>query len=586
MTQSPSMLKRFASYYKKYAALFFADLFCALLLAGIELVYPSLTTVMIDSYIPQGMLREILLSGALLLGLYLIMAGLNYFINYWGHLVGVRMEADMRSDFFRHLQQMPFKFFDSSRTGKLMSRMVNDLNLITELAHHGPEDLFISVVMFAGSFIVLVQKQWLMTLIIYLGIIPIMLVFAISQRRKMGQAFRQVQQSTADINAQIENSLSGIRVSKSYTNEAYEVNRFEEGNGRFRKAKDFSYRRMATFMTGMLFMTSMLNLAVLTLGGFFAVRGIITVGELTGFLLYINLVLQPINKLINFTQQFEQGMSGFSRFHEIMNQQPDILDGQLTMTDVKGKIEFKDVSFCYDEAETVLQHINLTVEPGATVALVGPSGGGKTTLCHLIPRFYDITQGEIDIDGHNIKDFTLRSLRGNIGHVQQDVFLFTGTIGENILYGRPDATREEMIEAAKQADIHDFIVSLPDGYDTWVGEKGVRLSGGQKQRISIARVFLKNPPILLLDEATSALDNETEIRIQHSLEALSRGRTTLVIAHRLSTIRNADVILVMTQEGIVEQGSHQQLYAVKDGIYRRLYDAQFRLEQEGSDIFR
>ena len=585
MQKNPSMMRRFISYYKKYTFLFFADLFCALALAAIELVYPSLTTTMIDIYIPHGMLQEILRSGAFLLGLYLIMSACNYFVNYWGHLVGVRMEADMRSDFFNHLQQMPFKFFDRNRTGQLMSRIVNDLNLVTELAHHGPEDLFISVVMFVGSFVVLVQKQWLLTVILYFGIIPIMVIFAVSQRRKMGAAFRQVQQRTADINAQIENSLSGIRVSKSYTNEDYEVSRFEEGNGRFRNAKKLSYFRMATFMTGMGFMTSVLNLSVLMLGGIFAVRGVITIGELTGFLLYVNLVLQPINKLINFTQQFEQGMSGFSRFHEIMNEKPDILDGALALDNVEGRIAFKDVSFSYDEDERVLAHINLEVQPGNTVALVGPSGGGKTTLCHLIPRFYDIDEGAITIDGHNIKDFTLHSLRSQIGHVQQDVFLFTGTIGENILYGKPDASYEAMVAAAKQADIHEFVASLPEGYDTWVGEKGVRLSGGQKQRISIARVFLKNPPILLLDEATSALDNETEIKIQAALESLSRGRTTLVIAHRLSTIRNADVILVMTAQGIVEQGSHEALYTKEDGIYRRLYDAQFRFEQDKSDIF-
>ena len=578
------MLKRFIGYYRKYRGLFFTDLLCALLVAAIELIYPRVTTVIIDEYIPQGLLTQILIAAAVLLGLYILMAGLNYFLHYWGHIIGVNMEADMRADFFAHLESMPFQFFDRNRTGKLMSRLVNDLNLIAELAHHGPEDIFIALVMFIGSFVVLVQTEWRMTCIIYFGIVPIIFWFAITQRRKMGAGFRMVQKSTADINAQIENSLSGVRVSKSYTNEDYEIQRFAEGKSKFRGAKDYSYKCMARFMTGMGFLVSILNLSVLTLGGVFCCTGVITTGELAGFLLYVNLVIQPVNRLVNFTQQFEQGMTGFSRFHEIMCVKSDIVGGQRVLENVRGAITFDKVTFSYDEEETILRDISLSVEPGTTVALVGPSGGGKTTLCHLIPRFYDVQQGAIRIDGCDIREFTLKSLRDQIGLVQQDVFLFTGTIGENILYGRPSASREEMIQAAKRADIHDFIESLPDGYDTWVGEKGVRLSGGQKQRISIARVFLKNPPILLLDEATSALDNETEIKIQHALEELSRGRTTLVIVHRLSTIRNADVILVMTGEGIVERGSHRELYE-KGGIYRRLYDAQFRFEEDRADLF-
>ncbi len=570
-----AMIKRFLSYYKNHMKLFTLDMVAAFGLAAIELVYPAVTTRLIDVYIPERMINNILIMGAVLLGIYLVMAGLNFFMNYWGHVMGVNMEADMRSDFFRHLQSLPFKFYDQHRTGKLMSRLVNDLNMVTEMAHHGPEDLFISIVMFAGSFFILFQMQWIMAVTIYVVAVPVLVWFSITQRAKMSNAFKEVRESMADINAQLENSLSGVRVAKSYTNEGYEIERFNIGNGLFRLAKKKAYKRMATFMTGMGFLISFLNVLVLVLGGVFAYRGIITIGELTGFLLYINLVMQPIRRLTNFTQQFEQGMNGFVRFDNIMRIQPDIIGGEQVLEKAEGHIVIDDVSFSYNGEEEILSHVSMEILPDTTVALVGPSGGGKTTLCHLIPRFYDIQSGAILIDGINIREYTLESLRSNIGLVQQDVFLFTGTVRENILYGRSSATEEEMIAAAKAANIHDFVVSQPYGYDTWIGEKGVLLSGGQKQRISIARVFLKNPPILILDEATSSLDNETEMKIQESLETLSEGRTTLVIAHRLSTIRNADVIIVLSDEGIIERGNHKDLYAIEDGVYKRLYDAQF-----------
>ena len=585
MKYDKSMFKRFISYYKNHKFLFIADLVAAFILAAIELAYPYATTVIVDEYIPNNQVDKLLIMIAVLVGLYIIMAGLNYFMHYWGHVLGIRMEAEMRSDFFRHLQKMQFKFFDEHRTGKLMSRIVNDLNQITELAHHGPEDLFISAVMFIGSFIVLVSQQWLMALIIYLGVVPIMVWFSISQRGKMSEGFKQVREKMADINAQLENALSGIRVSKSFTNEEYEVKRFDEGNSLFRGAKNMAYKAMAFFATGMGFCMTILNVIVLGLGGVFASRGIITAGELIGFLLYINLIMQPIRRLTNFTQQFEQGMTGFARFDEIMREKPEFTDGKKVLTEARGRIEFNNVNFSYNEKEQVLSGISFSVAPGTNIALVGSSGGGKTTICHLIPRFYDVNEGEILIDDVNIKDYTLESLRGNIGLVQQDVFLFTGTVGENILYGRPEAAYEEMVEAAKKADIHEFVSSLPDGYQTWIGEKGVRLSGGQKQRISIARVFLKNPPILLLDEATSSLDNETEAVIQESLEELTDGRTSMVIAHRLSTIRNADIIFVLSDEGIVESGSHSELYSKKGGVYKRLYDAQFFAEQNKPHLF-
>jgi len=570
-----AMIKRFLSYYKNHMKLFTLDMVAAFGLAAIELVYPAVTTRLIDVYIPNRMINQILVMGAVLLGIYLIMAGLNFFMNYWGHVMGVNMEADMRSDFFRHLQSLPFKFYDQHRTGKLMSRLVNDLNMVTEMAHHGPEDLFISVVMFVGSFFILFQMQWIMAVTIYIVAVPVLIWFSVTQRAKMSNAFKEVRESMADINAQLENSLSGVRVAKSYTNEGYEIERFNIGNGLFQRAKKKAYKRMATFMTGMGFLISFLNVLVLVLGGVFAYQGIITIGELTGFLLYINLVMQPIRRLTNFTQQFEQGMNGFVRFDSIMRIQPDIIGGEQVLESAKGHIVIDDLSFSYNGEEEILSHVSMEISPDTTVALVGPSGGGKTTLCHLIPRFYDVQSGEILIDDTNIREYTLESLRSNIGLVQQDVFLFTGTVRENILYGRSSATEEEMIAAAKSANIHDFVVSQPYGYDTWIGEKGVLLSGGQKQRISIARVFLKNPPILILDEATSSLDNETEMKIQESLETLSVGRTTLVIAHRLSTIRNADVIIVLSDDGIIERGNHKDLYAIEDGVYKHLYDAQF-----------
>ena len=585
MKYTKEMFIRFISYFKKHRVLFLTDLAVAFCLSAIELVYPAFTTKIIDNYIPNELLVQMLMMVGLLLGLYILQAGCTYFMNYWGHVVGVRMEADMRSDLFKHMQKLDFKFYDNQQTGKLMSRMVNDLNEITELAHHGPEDIFISIVMLIGSFVILLTMEWRLSLVIYLGVIPIMVWFSITQRTRMSKGFREVRKKTADINAQLENSLSGIRVAKSFTNEEFEIKRFDKGNSIFRSAKNEAYHRMSVFSTGMGFFMSILNVLVLGLGGFFAYKKMITIGELTGFLLYINLVMQPIRRLTNFTQQFEQGMNGFARFHEIMMEKPEIVGGDKKLINAKGNIKIDDVTFFYNEKEEVLKNISLNISAGTTVALVGPSGGGKTTLCHLIPRFYDVTEGTITLDREDIRQYTLDSLRGSIGLVSQDVFLFTGTIRDNILYGRTDASEEEMIEAARNANIHEFIEGLPDGYDTWVGEKGIRLSGGQKQRISITRVFLKNPPILILDEATSALDNETEIKIQQSLEKLSKGRTTLVIAHRLSTIRNADEIVVLTADGIVEKGSHKQLYAIENGLYKRLYDAQFYTEEHKPNLF-
>jgi ATP-binding cassette subfamily B protein len=458
-----------------------------------------------------------------------------------------------------------------------MSRIVNDLRDITELAHHGPENIFISLIMLVGSFIILLTIEWRLTLILF-TFIPVMLYFVLKRRGRMEESFRQVRNKIANVNSQLENSISGVRVAKSFTNEDYEVEKFSENNLEYSEARRVSYKVMAEFIAGMGVISNILNLIVISVGGYFVYSNLIDLGDLFAYTLYVNYFMQPIKRLTEFAQQLQDGMTGFERFTEVMDIKADIIDSDnaTDITDVKGDIEFKNASFSYNNGEdTILSNLNLNIEAGRTVAIVGPSGAGKTTLCHLIPRFYEIKEGEILIDGKNIKDIKLRSLRKNIGLVQQDVFLFTGTIRDNIGYGNPSASDEEIIEAAKRASIHEFIMTLPNGYDTYVGEKGVKLSGGQKQRISIARLFLKNPPILILDEATSALDNETEILIQHSLEELSEGRTTLVIAHRLSTIKNADEIIVLTSEGIVEQGNHETLLS-QDSIYAKLYNSQFK----------
>lgn len=483
----------------------------------------------------------------------------------------------MRKDIFSHLQTLPFSYFDNNKTGHIMSRIINDLRDITELAHHGPEDIFISAVMLVGSFFILMGIEWRLTLIIF-SFIPAMIWFAINKRKKMESAFKDVRKKIADVNAQLENSISGIRVSKSFTSEDYEIAKFDDGNHSFSSARKQSYKVMAEFEAGIDIISNVLNLLVISVGGYFVYTEVINIGDLFAYTLYVNFFMQPIKRLTNITQQLQDGATGFERFLEIMNIKPDIMDREnsVNLDDVKGKIKFEDVSFSYNNGEeSVLSNINLTINEGKTVAIVGPSGAGKSTLCHLIPRFYDISSGRIIIDDTDIKDIKLKSLRSNIGLVQQDVFLFTGTIKENILYGKPSANDEDVIKAAKKAKIHDFIESLPEGYDTYIGEKGVMLSGGQKQRISIARIFLKDPAILILDEATSALDNETEAAVQESLEALSKGRTALVIAHRLSTIKNADEILVLTNEGVVEQGKHEELL-LQDGLYSHLYNSQFK----------
>lgn len=570
------MLKKFISYYKPHKKLFFIDMFFAFLISIFDLIFPIFSRNMINNIIPEGRMDLLLRWSIFMVFLFILRYISSYIVAYWGHLLGVRIEHDMRRDVFTHLQTLSFNYYDNTKTGHIMSRIVNDLRDITELAHHGPEDLFISLVMLVGSFGILITIEWRLTLIIF-SFIPIMIFFAISKRQKMAESFRNVRVEIADVNAQLENSISGARVAKSFTNEDYEIEKFNQGNFKFANERRKAYKVMAEFVTGLEILSNLLNLIVISVGGYFTYKNIINLGDLFAYTLYVNFFMKPIRRLTEFTQQYQDGMTGFERFIDIMEIKPEITDKEdaVDIEDIEGNIVFKEVSFRYnDEEENVLSHINLDIAKGKTIALVGPSGAGKTTLCHLIPRFYEIDSGEISIDGIDIRDIKLKSLRKSIGLVQQDVFLFTGTIRENILYGNPNASEDDIIFASKKASIHDFIMSLPATYDTYIGEKGVMLSGGQKQRISIARLFLKNPQILILDEATSALDNETEVIIQNSLEELSQGRTTIVIAHRLSTIKNADIIVVFTKNGVLEQGNHTELLK-KGGLYTKLYNSQF-----------
>ncbi len=576
-----SLLRRFISYYKPHRRLFCADMICAFIVAVCDLFYPMIAKNMINDYVPNRNLRLLLVWGAALLVIYLLKAGLNWFIQYYGHIVGVRMQADMRRDVFKRLQKLPFSFFDEHKTGSLMSRVVNDLMDISELAHHGPEDLFLSLITIIGAFVLLCTINVPLTIIIFI-FVPIMVAFSVYIRREMNAAFLLTRQEMAEINANLENSIAGIRVSRSYVSGAHEEKKFQHYNDRFQAARGESYRVMAKFFSTTGFFTDFMYLVVLVAGGLFFFYGKIDAGGFTAYLLYVNMFLNPVRKLINFFEQLQNGATGFQRFEELMAQQEEAEDPNAKeLTGVKGAIDFDHVSFQYETGKEdepghmVIQDLSLHIDPGRTVALVGPSGGGKTTLCHLIPRFYEVTSGKISIDGQDITTLTRDSLRRNIGMVAQDVFLFTGTIKENIAYGNLDASDEEIIEAAKKANIHDYIMTLPDGYDTYVGERGVKLSGGQKQRISIARVFLKNPSILILDEATSALDNATEMLIQQSLEKLAEGRTSIIVAHRLSTIKNADEIIVISDEGILERGTHEELLA-KNGVYAGLYQYQFR----------
>ncbi|AXH53493.1 TPA: ABC transporter ATP-binding protein [Clostridium perfringens] len=565
------MLKRFIRYYKPYKKLFILDLLAAFLVSACDLFYPMITRNIINDVIPNKQIKLLFVFAIVLTLIFLIKAGLNYFMQYWGHVVGVRMQADMRRDLFDKLQDMPNKYFDNNKTGVIMSRIINDLLDISELAHHGPEDLFISLVMLVGSFIILCTINVPLTIITF-AIIPFLLFYTIHKRNKMKKAFKETRVKTGEVNATIENSISGVRVTKSFGNKAYEMEKFDKSNGIFKKAREHAYKAMAEYFSGMFFLVDMLELIVLIAAGYFTYLGKINVGDFAAYLLYIKMFLQPIRKLINFNEMFQNGMSGFERYEEIMNEENEKeIPNAKELKDVKGKITIKDVTFRYDNKESILENFNLDIEAGKMVALVGPSGGGKTTICNLIPRFYDYESGQIFIDDVDISTVTLKSLRENIGIVQQDVFLFTGTIKENIMYGNPNATDEEVIEAAKNACLHDFIMGLEDGYDTFIGERGVKLSGGQKQRISIARVFLKNPAILILDEATSALDNVTEYEIQKALEELSKDRTTLVVAHRLSTVKNSDEIVVLTDRGIEERGTHEELIKL-GGVYSNLHN--------------
>ncbi|EPY2285551.1 ABC transporter ATP-binding protein [Clostridium sporogenes] len=563
------MLKEFISYYKPHKKLFVLDMIAAFIVALCDLFYPMITRQIINDIIPNGKIRLLFFWTISLLIIYIMKYFLNHFIQYWGHMVGVRIQADMRKRVFNHLQTLPFTYFDENKTGVIMSRIINDLMEISELAHHGPEDLFISIIMLIGSFIILCTINVPLTIISFV-FIPILVWFSMKNRLKMEKAFMDSRVKIGDLNADLENSIAGIRVSKAFTNREYENEKFEVGNKRFVGARQMAYKSMADYFSGMYFFIDILDLIVLIAGGYFVYKNLINFGDLVAYLLFIKMFMTPIRKLISFVEQYQSGVTGFERYRQLLSVKPEKdKEEAKALENIKGTIEFKNVSFKYDEDTHILNDLSFKVKEGKTLALVGPSGGGKTTLCNLIPRFYNIDKGDILIDDSSIYDINISSLRKNIGIVQQDVFLFTGTIKENILYGNPEAGYEEVVKATKLANIHEFIESLPEGYNTYIGERGIKLSGGQKQRLSIARVFLKNPPILILDEATSALDNATEYLIQKSLEKLSNGRTTIVVAHRLSTIKNADEIMVLTDKGIEERGTHEDLLAL-GGIYSEL----------------
>ncbi len=569
--ETGNLLRRFMAYYKPHKKLFAMDMAASLMVAVIGVVYPMITRTMLNKLIPDRDYRMIVVFGVTLLCLYVMKMLLNYFIQYQGHMMGVYMQAQMRSDMFGHLETLPYQFYDTHETGKIMSRMTNDLFDISELAHHGPENLIISSLSIIISFTYLSTINIWLTLIIF-ACVPFLVIISWSLRKKMRKAFRDTRSAMAEINASLESSISGIRVTKAFTNAEKEREKFEEGNVRFQAARKDSYSAMGRFHSGNTFVTDIFNVVVLIAGGFFLYSHQIEFGDYSAFIVSINMFIGPVMTLINFMEQFENGVTGFERFCEIMDAEPEKDDPEAEDVEkLEGRIEFRDVSYAYDEDKNVLRHVNLTIAQGEKFALVGPSGGGKTTICHLIPHFYDVISGEILLDGREIHTITRESLRRNIGIVQQDIYLFNDSMRENIRYGKLDAAEEEIVEAAKRANIHDYIMSLPNGYDTQIGERGVRLSGGQKQRLSIARVFLKNPKLLILDEATSALDNESETLVSRSLARLAEGRTTLTIAHRLTTVQHADRILVLGNQNIEEEGTHEELLA-KQGLYYRLWN--------------
>lgn len=579
------MIKKFMSYYKPHIKLFTLDMICALLLATCNFVYPVVAQQITNIYSKNGQWKMILILCGVLLGIYIIKAILNFIIQYWGHIVGVRIQGDMRKDLFEQLQSLPFTYLDENKTGTIMSRIINDLMDVAELAHHGPEDIFISFISLIGAFVMMIIfVDYRLSLIVF-SIVPLIVWFAVVRRKKMRDAFKEMREKTGEINASVESSISGIRVSRAYAARNHEIQKFNKANEDFKVARAGAYKQMGIFGSGMNFFTDFLYLVIILSSGLFLAFNFIDEGQFVAAILYITMIISPIRTLIAIFEQIQSGMTGFTRFQEIMNEEKEKeCDNPITLENINNCIEFDNVSFKYksrdheldDEDQTlVLDKVSFKISVGTTLALVGPSGGGKTTICHLIPRFYEIIEGSIKIDDVDIREYSLDSLRNNIGMVAQDVFLFGGTVKENIAYGKLDASMDEIIQAAKNANIHEFIETLENGYDTYVGERGVKLSGGQKQRISIARAFLKNPPILILDEATSALDTISEMQIQQALDKLSVGRTTIVVAHRLSTVKNADRIMVITKEGIEEVGTHEELLN-NNGLYANLYQYQFK----------